>query len=151
MKEIAWAAGLYEGEGTCCISHGSAIVSIVMTDLKPVQWFFETIGCGKIYGPYQYKKMYKPWYRWSVCGWSNVNDIFDKLKPWLADRRIQQFEKVLRKTRPTIRLVSEPCGFDTSKSLRAGYDRHKRNNEPACRPCLDAYKTYMKKYRSKTE
>lgn len=150
MKEIAWAAGLYEGEGTCCASNGGAVVSLTMTDLEPVQWFFETLGCGKIYGPYHNKNpKYKPIYRWFVCGWDNVDYVYKKLQPWLCDRRQKQFEKVLTITHQVVKVISEPCGYDTSKSLRGGYDRHRRRKEPACKTCLIAYNQYMKNYRNK--
>src|SRR3990167_5406713 len=55
--EIAWAAGLFEGEG--CISvHRSKgrrpqpKLNIAMTDLEPMERFAKALGVGNVTGPY---------------------------------------------------------------------------------------------------
>lgn len=53
--EIAWCAGIYEGEGF--IGHGkkngtSVQLIIPMTDLEPLQEFQRITGVGKVVGPY---------------------------------------------------------------------------------------------------
>ena len=48
-RGIAWAAGLYEGEGSLCMSsRGYPKISLGMTDREPVEWFKETLGFGYI-------------------------------------------------------------------------------------------------------
>lgn len=50
--EIAWAAGLFEGEGTITTSGGRPRLALKMTDVEPVQRFAEIVGYGRLYGPY---------------------------------------------------------------------------------------------------
>jgi hypothetical protein len=55
-EEIAWAAGLFEGEG--CISHmqrGSGLdlqIALAMTDEEVVRRFDAVVDRGRVYGPY---------------------------------------------------------------------------------------------------
>lgn len=88
--EIAWAAGLFEGEGSITHVHGRTQLRIQMTDYEVLERFLEIIGAGKIYGPYsrQERDSYtrKPRWIW-VCDGPMVRTIFKTLAPWLSTRR----------------------------------------------------------------
>ena len=49
---IAWAAGLFEGEGTITRCDGRLHLRMQLTDLEVLERFAEIVGTGKIYGPY---------------------------------------------------------------------------------------------------
>lgn len=94
--EIAWAAGLFEGEG--CISHfrraaGEDLqIALVMTDEDVVLRFHEIVNRGKVYGPYHppsHGDRRKQFWRWAALG-DAAHDVLDLLGPWLMSRRALQ-------------------------------------------------------------
>lgn len=65
--ELAWAAGLFEGEGTVATCNGRRRLQVKMISESSVRRFHEAIGVGKMYGPYgPYKSQLgsKPIYLW---------------------------------------------------------------------------------------
>jgi hypothetical protein len=88
--EIAWAAGLFEGEGSITHVRGRTQLRIQMADPEVLERFLEIVGVGKIYGPYTkpardgYKR--KPRWIW-ICDGPFVPVIFRTLAPWLSTRR----------------------------------------------------------------
>lgn len=54
MDEIAWAAGLFEGEGSARVtSSGRPSLRVKMTREDSVLRFAKAVGAGKVYGPYE--------------------------------------------------------------------------------------------------
>lgn len=94
-EETAWAAGLFEGEGTVFHSCRAIQTVLSMTDLEPVEDFHRIVGVGKLYGPYDNGPGRKIFWRWSCCTKRDALVVFEKFKPWLSPRRIAQFEKAL--------------------------------------------------------
>jgi hypothetical protein len=96
-EEIAWAAGLFEGEG--CISHlqrGGGFfdvqVAVVMTDEEVVRRFDTIVNRGRVYGPYHPPSSgarRKPFWRWVAQG-DVAQDVLELLGPWLMSRRRKQ-------------------------------------------------------------
>ncbi len=93
--ELAWAAGLFEGEGCFTFSKmknrkNSIKVSAVigMTDKDVLDRFASIMGFGNIKGPY--KSSYptcKPRYTWEVQSQPDVLRTIDLLLPFLMSRR----------------------------------------------------------------
>jgi hypothetical protein len=92
-EEIAWAAGLFEGEG--CISHierGEGFdlqIAVVMTDEDVVRRFDQVVDRGRVYGPYlppSHGPRRKQFWRWVALG-DSAHDVLDMLLPWLMERR----------------------------------------------------------------
>src|ERR1700744_662652 len=94
MNDIAWAAGLFEGEGsvryegkrqhTLYLSMGSA-------DKDVIDRFVAIVG-GHVKGPYrgQGRKTpahYKLMYQWQMAGLRQVTEILDAFWPYLGERR----------------------------------------------------------------
>jgi hypothetical protein len=52
-EEIAWATGLFEGEGTITVSNERLVVRLVNTDEAIVRRLAEIVPFGTIYGPLQ--------------------------------------------------------------------------------------------------
>jgi hypothetical protein len=55
VVEIAWAAGLFDGEGTATICGGQRRLAVKMADEESVRRFHAAIGVGKVYGPYEHR------------------------------------------------------------------------------------------------
>lgn len=76
MSEIAWAAGLFDGEGTATICRGRPRLAVQMSDRECVSRFAQAMGCGFVYGPYvhEYRDGYtrKPRFVWLAEGESYV-------------------------------------------------------------------------------
>lgn len=90
LQEIAWAGGLFEGEGCITTSSGRIVLRLKSTDEDTVIRFQEAIGAGTIYGPYIHHGndgcVRKPAWVWVLYG-DDVFDVLDRLSPWLGRRR----------------------------------------------------------------
>lgn len=95
--DIAWAAGLFEGEG--CIywqarsnNHGQASLQIRMTDLDVLTKFVDIVQCGKIFSrDYdQASNSKKRVYKWNVQVRDDVIKVLNMLLPYLGERRTEK-------------------------------------------------------------
>lgn len=152
--EIAWAAGLYEGEGSVSVHRpgksGSPApqLKIGMTDEDVVRRVCGIVGLGKVYGPYQPPPAgpgRKPLWVWVVTSWDNVEAVWALFAPWLGIRRGEQFLRVLAH-RPLSLPTSEPCGTDPAVPSSAGFKRHRRRGEAACADCRVAVALQNRSY-----
>ena len=90
-EEIAWAAWLFDGEGS--ITHSDLDLQLVLknTDLELVQRFDLIVERGPVYGPYSYERpdgfKRKPVWCWIAHG-DAAHDVVDLLAPWLCRRRL---------------------------------------------------------------
>lgn len=108
--EMAYAAGLFEGEGTVFATTGYYInrkgvkckrktpylnARIAMTDLEPLQRFNACFyDLGTFNGPYQ-KGRDKPIYVLQFSGKAKVTTLYLGMQAWLSPRRLKQFEDAL--------------------------------------------------------
>jgi len=96
-SEIAWAAGLFEGEGSVILTKWGRIkLQMKLTDQDVLEHFRHIMG-GVINGPYQYNVPGKPprkrFWLWSVTG-PKANDACILLEPWLGKRRRERMEQL---------------------------------------------------------
>lgn len=93
--QIMWAAGLFEGEGWISLSrtkgHCYPKLGVQMADEGIVRRFHQTIGMGRVYGPYQKGPTQKgtipkPQYQWLASG-REARQIIHRLLPYLGSRR----------------------------------------------------------------
>jgi hypothetical protein len=97
--EVAWAAGLFEGEGSTVFnrqrSGGKPYVQLTlsMTDLDVLQRLNRLLG-GRVNGPYQWGEKRKPIWRWQMTGQGEVDRVVCLLFPWLGARRQWQVRNV---------------------------------------------------------
>jgi hypothetical protein len=93
LDEIAWAAGLFEGEGSITGSGGRLDVRVKMTDEPVVRHFAKVMDCGRVYGPYNYEyrdgSKRKPHWVWVAVS-TEAFDVLQILWPWLGERRRAQ-------------------------------------------------------------
>lgn len=91
-NDIAWAAGLFEGEGTFELRNRKSGRSITglrlgMTDLDVVERFHKVVGVGKIRTVQRPDPNHKTLYQWSVHRMSEMEPIIVAFLPYLGKRR----------------------------------------------------------------
>jgi hypothetical protein len=91
--EVAWAAGLFEGEGTITQSRGRLVVRVKNTDEEVVYRFANIIVFGMVYGPYNHQGndgfRRKPCWVWLAEEYEAL-EVLELLWPWLSGRRKSQ-------------------------------------------------------------
>lgn len=102
-QEIAWAAGLFEGEGSFVArkkqstqkQYFSAVLET--SDQDVLLRFLEVVGVGKVSGPYTGQKRVKPTWRWAAYGLEGKQaaEIF---RPFLGLRRTARLDELLSLT-----------------------------------------------------
>lgn len=156
MREVdaAWAAGLFEGEGSVQVgNHGVGInITLAMTDPEPVRKFAGITGA-KVYGPYERRQEnHSAVWRASLYGHAEmVQDLLLHLKPHLCSRRILQIEGAIDRARaPKFRVGELICDQMAQTNSPNGYSKHWRRGEKACEVCLASRRRYYQERRSKT-
>lgn len=132
--EVAWAAGLFEGEGSCGIGSGQRQprLQLVMTDRDVVDRFAEVIGVGNVRT--YHRPPNKRYWQWSVQSQSDVLHVLNLLWPYLGQRRLQAATEVIERA---IRM-NDSAGF-----CRQGHDLnlagnsylHRKTGKRHCIPC----------------
>lgn len=111
--EMAWAAGLWEGEGCFFLrkhfnhqgrgkDYVYAGASIASTDKDVIDRFNEVIGLSvnvRRQGSKKRKESWKPLYVWYVSGVDQVEHLYNLLAPWLGKRRRERAEEVLEEAK----------------------------------------------------
>lgn len=116
--DIAWAVGLFEGEGCIGIwktQKGRKLplirLSLEMTDRDVVERFCEVVACGRVTGPHVYKRPTnrKPTYGWLISNRADVERILLMFQPWLGERRSSKAQEVLAEI-AKLNMQCEHCG-----------------------------------------
>ena len=106
-ENIAWAAGLFEGEG-CVGVYGKPIgargprkspaMKITMTDLDVLEKFQRIVGVGKVGGPRRHKgkEHHKAFWSWSCNGTEKIQALLAAFWPFLCSRRQAKAADVIR-------------------------------------------------------
>ena len=105
-EDLAWAGGLFEGEGCFSImtwhrKRFRCSASLMMTDRDVMQRFVDVIGLGRLLGPYEHSRgggRYLPHWKWQISGFEEVQALFAMLWPWLGKRRRTRAVEVLAAT-----------------------------------------------------
>jgi len=85
--EDAWAAGLFEGEGSITHSHGRPELSLKMTDKDVMDRFCAWAECNHVRETTQQQSHHKPCYRWRVGNQKDVTRLLEKMLPFFGERR----------------------------------------------------------------
>ncbi len=94
----AYAAGLYEGEGSVSRNGTSLKIHLGTTDEDVAHRFVETLGLGKVYGPYEAHPNslgVKPHWEVSIWGAGPVMTAAARMWPYLGQRRRERFADML--------------------------------------------------------
>lgn len=106
LELAAWAAGFYDGEGSCgsrnrLVPSGAKQRSIsvqIAQSITPalLNRFAQTVEVGKVQGPYRTKNPNaKPYWMFRASGIDEVRLIATVLWPWLGDPKREQFESAI--------------------------------------------------------
>lgn len=155
-EEIAWAAGLFEGEGCISISkpksgskfNQNRIVQLSMTDKDVVDKFHNLIGFGLRYefDPSKRNPTWKIRYDWKVYKAEHVQAFLAAIWCFLCERRKKKATEAIR----LCRTVIDKCDqyfckygheFNEKNTRRTFKDGYWHRN---CRPC-DARKQSQKR------
>lgn len=102
-EDIAWAAGLFEGEGSIVLRpaggkrHGiQRRLRLLMTDADVVYRLCEVLEAGKVYGPLKPESpRHKPGFVWVCSRWLDIERILRAFLPYLKARRRGMAERML--------------------------------------------------------
>ncbi len=97
--ETMWAAGLFEGEGSCGVymapnRKGAPRVSLGMTDFDVVQRFHAWAGVGSIMSQFKRDGLKGMWVFFTGAQ-TDVLDVLGRLLPHLGERRFAQVADVI--------------------------------------------------------
>ena len=96
--EIAWAAGLFEGEGSIVFdAKQKNPLSLKMTDKDVMERFIDVVGYGNLTGPYMYKKSSNktPYWAWQVYKRTEILRVLKIFLPYLGKRRSKRANDVI--------------------------------------------------------
>jgi hypothetical protein len=100
-----WAAGLYDGEGSTYLLQHRSHENYKIAEARVTQAsasgvpevlarFAQIVGLGRIYGPYDSDDGNLPVYRWSACVFAEIDQMLERLWPWLGDVKRMQARAV---------------------------------------------------------
>ncbi len=104
--DVAWAAGLFEGEGCITanvtkakgLTYRRPYLSLRSTDLDVVERFHGVVGCGRVLpikSPSHVNKGRKPAWDWRAASSEDVQAVLTLLRPHLGDRRGEKADEAL--------------------------------------------------------
>lgn len=117
--DIAWAAGLFEGEGCVSVNQGLMRLYLNITDYDVIRRFADILG-GKVSGP-NYRDDRKPIWRWTANKPSLIVDILGKIGPYLCERRTTRIAEIRKDIadRPKPVTACVQCGESFEQDLRS--------------------------------
>jgi hypothetical protein len=91
----SWAAGLYDGEGSTClmdhrtheaykIAEANITQSSSSGEPQVLTRFMRIVGVGHVYGPYEQVDGNLPVYRWKSCIFIEIDQMLERVWPWLG-------------------------------------------------------------------
>lgn len=101
-ENLAWAAGLFEGEGcfSLAVKQRSLSTSVVSTDKDVIERFLTVMRFGSLIGPIPPPKKHpnwKPKWLWKCSNFEEFQQTVILLWPWLQSRRRAKAKRVLQK------------------------------------------------------
>lgn len=98
--DMAWAAGLFEGEGSLSVldkrgKRQFVQLSMTSTDRDVLARFIAIVSAGRMYGPYARTSGVKPQYLWRAHGWQLLHRLRREWGTYLGERRLARFDEVL--------------------------------------------------------
>jgi len=96
---VAWAAGLFEGEGCIVVTTGRngtprVVVTLGTTDRDVLERFVSVVGIGSIRSQKDNQHTRRPLFVWAVSG-RRAKPIIELFLPWLGVRRESKAQDAL--------------------------------------------------------
>lgn len=106
-EEIAWAAGLFEGEGCFTIQrtrqYRYPVASLQMTDEDTVRRFYDVVGVGRLYLDQKpYGLGTKTMHQWRASARADFAAVVELLSPWLGKRRLARVEEIMEEVNASV-------------------------------------------------
>jgi hypothetical protein len=106
VRDVQWAAGLFEGEGCFSINtregrprSSVATCQLRMVDEDVVRAFHEVVGVGALrllhQSPQREAKGYQPVWAWYSGAQRDVRHVIEMFYPYLGDRRKKRADELL--------------------------------------------------------
>lgn len=96
VRELAWAAGVFEGDGCIGLSQGKyAFVSLAMSDEDSVRRFHRAVGIGSVGTPYLPLHANKYMWTWTAGTFERAQAVIALLWYGLGERRRARCVEVL--------------------------------------------------------
>jgi hypothetical protein len=101
--QIAWAAGMLEGEGSFCVVKDKRFncarlcISVDSKDKETVAYLQKIFG-GTLHGPYKANRQnpnQQPLFKWQICRKKDVALVLNDVYDFLSSRRKVQADKIL--------------------------------------------------------
>lgn len=114
QEELAWAAGLFEGEGSVILGkRGEKILyhrlCITQTDLDVLEKFHQIVDIGNLVGPFKNGGLgTKIVHRWQAYKWKEISDLAIRFYPMLGNRRQEQILRMLNSPPPRFQSFQIP-------------------------------------------
>lgn len=147
-EEIAWVAGVLEGEGSFFVSwktstggvrYPSFRVQCNMCDQDIILRLYRICGIGNMRGPLPTQKPHhKPAFSWIVNKRAEIKDLVERILPLMGIRRSEQINTVLRT------MIDYPPQKTWGHGTRWGYEKGCR-----CDPCRAAHAERFRKRRQR--
>ena len=90
--ELAWAGGLFDGEGSIEARTGN--LRLAMTDPDSVYRFHRAVTYGSVVHRKPSGLGIKPLYQWSLKNYHEKLMVLHVLMPWLSERRLETIGQV---------------------------------------------------------
>lgn len=99
--DIAWAAGLFEGEGSWCVTRqGYARAALSSTDHDVAARFVAIVGVGSFYGPcFGRPPSRKPYWRWTATNPQDFVHFAQLVEGQLGQRRLARLNEIRETSR----------------------------------------------------
>jgi hypothetical protein len=98
-ENIAWAAGLFEGEGHCSLIRNYPVLALGMTDKEVVEKFVSVIGVGNIRVIDSKRANHNKIWEVRITHSTTVIEVLSMLYPYLCTRRREQADEVMKRAR----------------------------------------------------
>jgi len=94
--ELAWVAGILEGEGTFRVTDsGSTIVSVEMADLDVLQKLQTVLGFGTLGNERKRGENRRTTWTFQISGRRDIEQLLNAILPYMGERRTKQIATVL--------------------------------------------------------
>lgn len=139
MIDLAWAAGVFEGEGYIGHNKIAPRCGLAMTDEDVVRRLHAIMGIGSVHRADRSRRGHKPIWAWGVGGFPSTQYVLALFWPWLGQRRRLRAKEILTEfaTRPAQRAILCKRGHDLNDPEIA-YTKHlpRGRIHRTCRVCV---------------
>jgi len=114
-EDLAWAAGLFEGEGSVYLgitgTYKYPSLKLCTTDKDVIERFHRVVfKLGAIYGPYKYEVVRTPIWSWETKKFEHIQCVLTLFWGWLGNRRRRKVYEVLSTMK---KAYAKRCSYPT--------------------------------------